>query len=34
MKAGPHNLDGDRIQINKDPLDRYKAAWDKLTARL
>lgn len=34
MKAGPHNLDGDRIQINKDPLDRYKAALDKLTSRL
>lgn len=34
MKAGPHNLDGDRIQINKDPLERYRAALDKLANRL
>lgn len=34
MKAGPHNLDGERIQINKDPLDRYKNALEKITARL
>ncbi len=26
LKAGPHNIVGERVQLNQDPLDRYRAA--------
>jgi cellulose biosynthesis protein BcsQ len=26
LKAGPHNIVGERVQLNKDPLDNYRAA--------
>lgn len=34
LTAGPKNLDGERVQINPDPLDRYRQALQKFVARL
>ena len=34
MKAGPHQLEGERVQINKDPLERYTKALDTFVSRL
>lgn len=34
LKAGPHTVAGDRIQINPDPLKRYKTALEKFVQRL
>lgn len=34
LKAGPHEVRGERIQVNKGPLDRYKAALAKFVAAL
>lgn len=34
LKAGPHEVAGDRVQVNQDPLIRYKRALGNFTARL
>lgn len=34
LKAGPHDVAGDRIQVNPDPLSRYTNALGKLVERL
>lgn len=34
LKPGPRTINGERIQINQDPLDRYKQALSELTTRL
>ncbi|MFL9940380.1 ParA family protein [Paraburkholderia graminis] len=34
LKAGPHDVAGDRVQINPDPLSRYTIALQKFVARL
>jgi len=34
LKAGPHDVAGDRVQINQDPLDRYKSALRAFVERL
>ena len=34
LKAGPHDVAGDRVQVNADPLSRYKTALEKLIERL
>lgn len=34
MTAGPKNLDGQRVQINQEPLDRYRTALQQFVARL
>ncbi|WP_340117907.1 ParA family protein [Pelagibius sp. 7325] len=34
VTPGPKNLDGERIQLNQDPLDRYKAALREFVDRL
>lgn len=34
LKAGPHQVGGERIQVNKGPLDRYKAALAKFVDAL
>lgn len=34
LKAGPHEIAGDRVQINLDPLTRYKTALGDFVARL
>lgn len=34
LTAGPKKLDGERIQINIDPLNRYREALEKFVARL
>ncbi|WP_186105119.1 ParA family protein [Burkholderia gladioli] len=33
MKAGPKMINGERVQVNLDPLKNYKAALSKLVAR-
>lgn len=34
LKAGPHDVAGDRVQINQDPLTRYKNALSHFVERL
>jgi cellulose biosynthesis protein BcsQ len=34
LKAGPHMVAGDRVQINPEPLTRYKTALEKFVQRL
>jgi cellulose biosynthesis protein BcsQ len=34
LKAGPRTINGERVQINPDPLNRYKAALSAFTSRL
>ncbi len=34
LKAGPHVVAGDRVQVNKDPLDRYTKALRTFVERL
>jgi len=34
LKAGPHEIRGERIQVNKGPLDRYKEALTKFVQAL
>ena len=34
LKAGPHDVAGDRVQVNPEPLKRYKEALEKLVERL
>lgn len=34
LTAGPKNLDGERVQLNKEPLDRYRNALQTFVARL
>jgi cellulose biosynthesis protein BcsQ len=34
LKAGPHDVAGDRVQINQDPLTRYKDALNQFVQRL
>lgn len=34
LKAGPHDVAGDRVQVNQDPLDRYTRALRKFVERL
>lgn len=34
LKAGPHEIRGERIQVNAGPLDRYKAALSKFVNSL
>lgn len=34
LKAGPHEIRGERIQINVAPLDRYKSALSQLVSQL
>jgi len=29
LKAGPRNIEGERVQLNKDPLNRYRDALEK-----
>ena len=34
LKAGPHSIDGDTVQVNQTSIDKYKKAIQKLLARL
>jgi cellulose biosynthesis protein BcsQ len=34
LKAGPHYVAGDRVQINLEPLKKYKEALEKIVSRL
>lgn len=34
LKAGPHDVAGDRVQVNQDPLNRYTTALRTFVARL
>lgn len=34
LKAGPHDLQGERVQINKDPLERYRSALQRFVENL
>lgn len=34
LKAGPHTIRGERIQVNPDPLNRYKTALTKFVKQL
>jgi hypothetical protein len=34
VTAGPKELDGERVQLNQEPLDRYREALRKFVDRL
>lgn len=34
LKAGPHSVNGERVQVNQAPLDRYKSALTNFVDRL
>jgi hypothetical protein len=34
LKAGPQDIEGERVQINQDPLNRYRKALNKFVDHL